>query len=120
MSDVAEHISIDMERINDATGGDEEFLRDLVEIFLEDTEVRVQEIKDAIAQADLLELKKCAHKLKGSSANMGAIAMWKLAEKLELYGEQNEGIDQAALCASNLDVEFERVSKELQTLIGEA
>ena len=79
---------IDLERIHDATGGDEEFLAELVEIFLEDAELRLEEIRGAVEAADPTELRKTAHKLKGSSANMGANGLMGLAKTLEDMGHQ--------------------------------
>lgn len=114
----AGELPIDIERINEATGGDAEFLSELVEIFLEDAELRVDEIKGAVASGDPTELKKTAHKLKGSSANMGANGLMSVAKTLEEMG--NSGAVSGA--DGHLDFlaeELIRVKSALEKLVAE-
>lgn len=108
---------IDMERINDATGGDEEFLAELVDIFLEDAELRLDEIQGAVNSGDPDELRKTAHKLKGSSANMGANGLMSIAKILEDMGAQ--GVVQGAdTHMTGLTTEYARVKVALEQLVA--
>ncbi len=112
----AERMPINLERINDATGGDEEFLKELVEIFLDDAELRVQELASAISSGDLDEFGRTAHKLKGASANMGADGLFEMAKEME-------HMDQSALGAAGamigeLKVELARVTESLHKLVA--
>ena len=110
-------VPVDLERIHDATGGDEEFLAELVEIFLEDAELRLDEIRGAVVSGDPTELRKTAHKLKGSSANMGANGLMSLAKALEDIGATGS-MDGANIHVDGLDVEYARVKEALEKLIA--
>lgn len=74
---------LDFDRVEEATGGDHEFMRELVDLFLEDATDRIRELEAAVSAKDTEQLGKCAHKLKGSSANVGADHMSQLAKTLE-------------------------------------
>jgi HPt (histidine-containing phosphotransfer) domain-containing protein len=86
--------TLDFERVEEATGGDYEFMKELVDLFLEDATERLRELEAALATNDAEQLGKCAHKLKGSSANVGADHMSHLAKSLEERAKQSN-LDQA-------------------------
>ena len=86
--------TLDFERVEEATGGDYEFMKELVDLFLEDAAERLRELEAALASNDAEQLGKCAHKLKGSSANVGADHMSHLAKNLEERAKQSN-LDQA-------------------------
>lgn len=111
-------LPIDLERIHDATGGDAEFLAELVDIFLDDAVERLEEIRHAVAAEDETEIRKTAHKLKGSSANMGATGLMRLAKSLEDMGMSGDVRD-AASFVEGLDAEFARVKTALERLVAE-
>jgi HPt (histidine-containing phosphotransfer) domain-containing protein len=114
----SEVLPIDLERIHDATGGDPEFLAELVEIFLEDAELRLREIAGAVAAGDPGELRKTAHKLKGSSANMGADGLMSMAKSLEDMGHAGE-MSVAETQLPHLEAELGRVRHALEALMAE-
>jgi len=80
--------TLDFARVEEATGGDYEFMKELVDLFLEDAAERLRELEEAVASGDADKLGKCAHKLKGSSANVGADHMSHLARSLEERAKQ--------------------------------
>jgi HPt (histidine-containing phosphotransfer) domain-containing protein len=106
---------IDMERINDATDGDTEFLRELVACYLDDAALKLRELNQAIESSDPLVLGRTAHQLKGSSANMGAIAVSEIAKELESIGRANKVAGAKALI-KGLEAEFALVVRELTQL----
>ncbi|NKQ35929.1 MAG: Hpt domain-containing protein [Chloroflexi bacterium] len=86
----------------------EELLRDLIQIFLEDSPDITRNVRQALAADDRTALKSEAHTLKGSSASMGIITLADLCAELELLALT---ADKAALQASaqNLLAEYRRV-----------
>ena len=117
MTEQARHQTIDFDRINDATGGDAEFLKELVDVFIEDTEVRLQELKAALDGGDPAQLGRTAHQLKGSTANMGAESMAALARVLEEMGKK-DAMQEAAPTFEGLRHEFGRVCAKLNDLVS--
>ncbi|WP_404422772.1 Hpt domain-containing protein [Nibricoccus sp. IMCC34717] len=67
------------------------FLRDLISIFLEDTPLRIEELRSSLATGDQPKFTRAAHSVKGSSSNMGASRLRNLSEKLE-HTSKKEGL----------------------------
>ncbi|HEX7036023.1 MAG TPA: Hpt domain-containing protein [Pseudomonadales bacterium] len=64
----------------------------LLDAYLDDSERRMGEIGDALESGDLERLRRAAHALKGSAANVGAEALAVLCEELEDAAEAT-GLD---------------------------
>lgn len=109
---------VDMDRIWDATGGDQEFLKELVEVFLDDAQLRIEELKTAVESRDGRELSRTAHKLKGSSANLGANGLWDLAKELEHLSAAGS-ISSAEPLMAALEHELARVRERLTEIVRE-
>jgi HPt (histidine-containing phosphotransfer) domain-containing protein len=56
---------------------------ELVQLFVEHTPPKITAIRDGIAQGDAGAIKRAAHSLKGSSANVGATGMQYVCEQIE-------------------------------------
>ncbi len=69
--------------------GEEEFLRELAEIFINDVPEHMSEIEEAVNCRNSEALVKSAHKLKGAAANFGKNATTDTAFKLETMGRGN-------------------------------
>ncbi len=69
--------------------GEEEFLRELAEIFINDVPEHMSEIEEAVNCRNSEALVKSAHKLKGAAANFGKNATIDTAYKLETMGREN-------------------------------
>jgi PAS domain S-box-containing protein len=67
-------------------GGDEELMRDVVQLFLADCPERLAAIRAAIDRGDAAGLKGEAHTLKGAAANLSAAALADAARSLEQIG----------------------------------
>ncbi|MFN3198553.1 MAG: Hpt domain-containing protein [Bradymonadia bacterium] len=66
---------VDFEQILQVTDGDEEFVQDLVEIYVDDTPNQLESLLAGITEGDNHAIEEAAHKMKGSSSNMG---FWKV------------------------------------------
>ena len=56
-------------------GDNDEFLREIVGIFLEDTPQRIAELEQSLAAGDVPKFTRAAHSIKGSSSNLGAMLL---------------------------------------------
>jgi PAS domain S-box-containing protein len=74
---------IDFAALQKLTDGDNEFLRELVELFLTDVPQRFANLKTAIANGAATEIKHEAHGLKGSCGNLAAKGLQKQMAELE-------------------------------------
>jgi HPt (histidine-containing phosphotransfer) domain-containing protein len=67
----------------DMTGGDMEFVDDLVDTYLADGVGQVAALRDAAAAGAIEDLVRPAHTLKSSSLNVGALALGEICRDLE-------------------------------------
>jgi HPt (histidine-containing phosphotransfer) domain-containing protein len=108
---------VDYARMREAADGDEEFLKQLVEVFLDDTAARVRELSEALRAGDGRALGRTAHQLKGSSANVGAMQLFDLARTLEKMGTGNQ-LSGAQEVMAGIEAEYRRVKNELSKLLA--
>lgn len=98
------------------TAGNDEFLREIAGIFLEDTPRRIEELDESLLSGDVGRFTRAAHSIKGSSANLGATALRATAEKLEHQSRSQGLVDVQSLVAA-VKTEFERARAELSAIV---
>lgn len=104
-----------LDRLLDMTGGDPEFLDELIQTYLDDAVVQLAGMR-AVAGADSpQELIRPAHSLKGNSASVGATRLEELCRQLEADARAGS-IERAAERVGAAEAEFERVRAELTAL----
>jgi hypothetical protein len=84
------NLQIEWEQLQQFSEGDTEFELELLQMFVEDTQVHLAAIKAAIATNDFRQVEHKAHQIKGASANVGATTMRLDAEKLEKLARQHQ------------------------------
>jgi HPt (histidine-containing phosphotransfer) domain-containing protein len=105
----ARHLDIaDMRR---RLGDDEALIADLLGLFLEDCAARMQAISAAVASGQLDAVRRGAHQLKGSAANLAAGGAVEAAGTLESMAERGE--------ADAIDAQFARLTLEVEQLVAE-
>ena len=86
----------------DSLGGDVDFLKELVDAYLDSTPGLLAAMRQAVAAGDAAGLQRAAHTLKTGSANMGALALAAQCKGLEEMGKSGaldgagERVDAAA------------------------
>ncbi|MEH1820339.1 MAG: ATP-binding protein [Nostoc sp.] len=105
-------LPIDWERLHQLSENNREFELELLQIFVEDIQPRLEIIKIAIATHDFEQIALQIHQIKGSSANMGVTTMRLAAEKIEqlAYDQERRG-------TTDLIVELEEFLKRIQEFL---
>jgi HPt (histidine-containing phosphotransfer) domain-containing protein len=98
--------------------GQPDVLRMLFDLFVEDTPRRLAAIRGAVQSRNAALMARQAHALKGSSAHLGARYMASLSAILEQLGEAGS-LQTAASTLSQLETEFERVTRAFEAELGE-
>src|SRR3954466_10199566 len=98
-------------------GDNDEFLREIAGIFLEDTPQRIAELDQSLAAGDVPKFTRAAHSIKGSSANLGAMALRAVAEKLE-HQSRTVGLTGVTELVADVKTEFARAQAELTKVVG--
>jgi HPt (histidine-containing phosphotransfer) domain-containing protein len=89
------------------------FIR-LVDAFLVEAPISVAELHEAVERADSLGLHRCAHRLRGSAANLGATGMAALCLDIEALGGDDD-LPLAPDLLRRLEAELDQVSAGLRT-----
>jgi HPt (histidine-containing phosphotransfer) domain-containing protein len=74
----------------DRVGGDEELLREVVELFLVEHPHLMRDVEDAVQHKDAARLERAAHTLKGSLSTIGAEGAARAALQLEIAGRSGQ------------------------------
>jgi HPt (histidine-containing phosphotransfer) domain-containing protein len=85
-----DRVILNVARLAESAGGDPDLMRELVELYLEDSEARIPQLLEAAHQGALEQAGNEAHGLKGASASMGceeAAAAFKRVEELGRSGD---------------------------------
>jgi HPt (histidine-containing phosphotransfer) domain-containing protein len=77
--------------------GDEDLLREIAALFLDDYPNLEAKIREAVVSQDAQALERASHTLKGSVANFAADAVFRAALDLEMIGRSQDlsGVDAA-------------------------
>ncbi|HHL71777.1 MAG TPA: Hpt domain-containing protein [Bacteroidetes bacterium] len=105
---------LDLDALLDRAGGDEEFLQELFDIFLEDSEILLDQIRKEMEAGDYENLARTAHKLKGSMSNFVSDGpALQAAKSVEQHGLNMEA-DQVAQAFDRLQSEYERLKTSIE------
>jgi len=92
--------------------GDKEFLTELIDIFLSQSEELIQEINQAAAANNSQNLMKSSHKLKGSCLNLGALGLGAICQDLEVMSKK-EDLSTLSEVMATLDKVYQETVTEL-------
>ena len=94
-----------MTRLLDITGGDQGFVDELIDTFIEDATTQIDALRAAASASDAEAIVRPAHSLKSNAANVGATELGELAQGLEADGRTGVVPDVDARVAS-VETEF--------------
>lgn len=116
-TDQPEQQVVDLDRALSRVAGDEAMLRELAEIFLQESPGWVSRVEEAANEGDAEALFRAAHDIKGSTEVFGADSAVKTAKQLEKMGRQKnlEGADEMV---GALKAEMVWVRQALERYLG--
>ena len=91
-------------------GGDRRLFRDIIGFFLEDAPPLMDELHEAVRQADALRARSAAHALKGLSAGCGGVRAAQAAQRVEHAGASGD-LEEIDVLMETLDREFETLRR---------
>jgi len=103
-------VPLDLEALRKQVGGDELFVRNLIELFLADVPGRIQTLRRAVAEGDEQRIQFEAHNLKGASGNIGADQLQGSFARLEQMAGEGRVAGVDSLLAE-AEEEFARVQR---------
>lgn len=89
----SEMVDIDLTYLNEISGGDKEFIDEMIQTFLEETPKELVIMEQQLATTDWVELSKTAHKLKSSIKMFGMNELRDEVLHIEQSGKNSENLD---------------------------
>lgn len=108
-----------IEELRALNPGDVSFLRELIQIYLDDSPKQIADIEQSLAQGDAPRLTRAAHSLKGSSANFGAGQLRAICETVEQLG-RSSALAEVPAHLPGLKAEYDRVKVALEAQLAPA
>ena len=109
--------AVDVERLMEFSDGTTESLRELINLYLDQTRKQLDQLQAAVTTGNAPEVRRIAHSSAGASATCGMVTMAPLLRELEHLGVQ-EKLDGAAALTAQCEVEFKRVGETLTALLA--
>jgi HPt (histidine-containing phosphotransfer) domain-containing protein len=88
----------------------------VINAFVDDTPRHLTTLRQAIAGLDAGSVRKVAHSLKSSSANVGAETLAQMCKDMEILG-RNESTEGAAGILTDMEHEFQAVRHSLSAIL---
>jgi two-component system sensor histidine kinase/response regulator len=108
--------SFDLSKILERLGGDEDLLREVLQLFLETAEENMVSLKDGINSGDTGQIQTAAHAIKGAAANIIANGVKEAADEIEHLVKENK-LDRAGVQAESLEAELARLVEAISAYI---
>ena len=99
-----------LHELRDRVDGDEELMREVLAIYLEDTPTLLDALRQALETKQAEAVSKAAHTLKGSSANIAAERLRSQAYQLEQQARAGD-LNRATALFETIQSEFQELEK---------
>jgi HPt (histidine-containing phosphotransfer) domain-containing protein len=106
---------INPDRLQEVAMGDDEFLHELIDLYLSDAPRQLEALSNAVSNEDVAAVAAAAHKLKGSCGNVGADGLVALCQKLEASGKASR-LHELPDLLQQVAREFEEVNEALHNV----
>jgi len=98
---------------------DDPFVREIATTFYEDAAESIEALGEALTEDDIARAGEVAHRMKGSSATLGAMALTELCRTVEEAADDGEA-DVVRQAAEQIAPLFERTRDALRAVLGSA
>lgn len=105
-------VPIDLGRLEEIAGDDPEFIDEILVTFVESTNELMEPLREGVRAGDAAAILRESHRLKGSSANIGAVVLQAHSFELEKLGRAG-ATEGAAELLARIESEFDRLCRFL-------
>jgi CheY-like chemotaxis protein len=109
-------LAVNLDYLHQLSKGNPEFERNILQVFVENTHIQLQLMREAIAIGDAATIEHHLHTIKGASANVGAVAIEQLAAKLEKTIAMNTFEPNGMLSSSTIQPMLNEIEHLTQTI----
>jgi len=103
--------------VQSVSGGDENFIKKMVSLFIETVPQNMQDLKNALQEENWDQVGKTAHKLKSTIDSMGIKSIRQEIRTVEANARQKESLEQVAPLVATIDNVIRECIGQLQAEI---
>jgi len=107
----------DRDRFSEVTGGDEETMRELIELFYRQTTQQLSQIEAALQAGNADDIRRVAHSCAGASATLGMVHLVPLLRAMEKQAAAGD-LNEAPTLFQSAKHEFKQIQLFLATQPG--
>ncbi|WP_340075699.1 Hpt domain-containing protein [Leptobacterium sp. I13] len=107
-----------LDKVNELSGGDEEFTISIISVFLEETPQDILDLKEAIEKEDFQAIYKSAHKIKPNADIMGMEGARAKLLEIENQGKQDKDIEVIKSLFPSVEASINSAITELKNDFG--
>jgi response regulator RpfG family c-di-GMP phosphodiesterase len=104
---------VEMARLWEAANGDAQFMRELADLYLDQTTEQLGYLKEAVAKRSAIDIERVAHRCKGGSGSCGVMSLSKMFQELEHRGREDK-LDNVDEIFAKIEGEYARVQSFLR------
>ena len=108
--------SVDTETLNMLKEVMEDDFNALISTYLDDAGTRIPQLQTLLEEANAEELRHCAHSLKGSSSNLGAMPLSELCFEVETRAKEQQ-LGEVEPFLRQIEQEYEQVKTILSGML---
>jgi HPt (histidine-containing phosphotransfer) domain-containing protein len=105
----------DLTMVRTVSGGDEAFIKKMIQLFIETVPPSLADLKEAEGQQQWERVGKVAHKLKSTIDSMGIISLREDIRAVETNGKQQQNIDAIPALIQKVDTIINACILQLKT-----
>lgn len=105
---------LDLKYLEELSGGDKDFINEMIETFVEETPKDVAHLKEQLEAKEWVELGKTAHKLKSSVKMFGFPTTTELAFEVEQDGKNEKNPEALSQKSQELIDKLQSITEELK------
>ncbi|WP_189379515.1 ATP-binding protein [Thalassotalea profundi] len=110
---IAVYESLNFEKALERLSHNEELYKKLLEMFLDETPIKISSLQEALNSKDFSEIKLVSHALQGTTANISALQLYAYSIALEGTAKQKD-IQGCVHLVQTIGREFQKVTKIIQ------
>jgi HPt (histidine-containing phosphotransfer) domain-containing protein len=104
---------LDLTYLNEISGGDKNFIREMLELFVVTTASEADQYDALLANSEYERIGSLAHKMKAPVQMLGANDLFETIRSLEVYGKERSNLDQIPVLIGKVKSEILLLKEEI-------
>lgn len=109
--------NIDLTYLNEISGGDKTFIREMLDLFANTTADEVELFDKHLAEGNYEAIGQLAHKMKAPIQMLGASELFEQVRSLELNGKQKTNLDTIPGMINDIKVKIGNMKGEIENIL---